>query len=89
MIYLMIINKPQGQLVSEVEMDLRLPVLTHEQIYVAMLICLQRTHMHMRHIVWRSGSLIGRRSRRSDQQQRKEASDQECWAEIWLGVVAH
>ena len=47
------------------------------------LIHLQRTHTRMRHIAWRRGGPIGRRSGRSNRQQRKDASDQECWAEIW------
>ena len=42
------------------------------------LIRLQRTHTRMRHIARQSG--------RSDQQQRKEASDQECRAEIRLAA---
>ena len=50
------------------------------------MICLQRTHMRMRRIVRRSGGLIGLRSGRSDQQQRKDASDQECQVEIRLAA---
>ena len=50
------------------------------------MIRLQRTHTRTRRIARRRGGPIGWQSGRSDQQQRKDASNHECRAEIQLAA---